>query len=133
MLTAVPKALRLSCLLSFLLSYCSFRKHHSFYHLTTCIHLGIVSSFSSFITFKNKLKLNNVQMKLKLKPLCRGIQVISILSLRGNIHIFGYKATFFYLLDYVTLGRISKCGDQKKKIKIKIEPKPKLCKIISLL
>ena len=35
----------------------------------------------------------------------------------------------FYLLDYVTLGRISKCGDRGKKIEIKIEPQPKLCKI----
>ena len=39
---------------------------------------------------------------------------------------------YFYLLDYVTLGGISKCREEKK-IKIKIEPEPepepKLCKI----
>ena len=37
-----------------------------------------------------------------------------------------------FLLDYITLGRISKCGDRKK-IKTKIEVEPKLCKIIELL
>ena len=41
-----------------------------------------------------------------------------------------HNATFFYLLDYVTLGRISQSGDQKK---IKIEPEPKLCKSVALL
>ena len=38
--------------------------------------------------------------------------------------------TLFYLLEYVTLGRISKCNDWKK---LKIELEPKLCKIIVAL
>ena len=41
---------------------------------------------------------------------------------------FGPLATIFYLLDYVTLGRISKCGDLEK-----IDLEPKLCKIIEFL
>ena len=36
------------------------------------------------------------------------------------------RPQFFYLLDYITFSGISKCGDWKKKIKIKIELKPKI-------
>ena len=42
------------------------------------------------------------------------------------------QATFFYLLDNVTLGRISKCADRIK-IKIEIEPKPKFAILLNFL
>ena len=46
--------------------------------------------------------------------------IIKFVKIFNFLQVLIYKASLLYLLDYISLTTISKCGDRKK-IKIKIE------------
>ena len=80
------------------------------------IGFSSASTFLSNLSRRKSTKLDHEMFQLCPCTLVFGYKIF------GNFES-GLGHIFFYLLDYVTLIRILKCGDREKKIKIELEPK----------